>query len=283
LTTHLDPFSTRAIVVARSGKDPALSVVVHADVPIVAEYTAYLDKPAGITGALGIFAPSRKWYAAEGYKSSTFGDYLALYNPDQQFKAQVTVQLFKSPPALRGSPVPYATATLFVPPDSRGTFDLGAIAPRGAFTMLLTSTVRIAVNRIETFGPGRSRVAMVNAVQKTSASWLFPSGDTSSEELFAGKQVITSFREYLTIFNPFATRSSSVTVVTTNPAGTVLRQSHVTLPPYARATFDMFALLGQGRHVTTVSATNGAQVVAEQTIYFDGQWGGASAPGIQLP
>jgi hypothetical protein len=80
--------------------------------------------------------------------------------------------------------------------------------------------------------------------------------------------------------NPFPLRSAAVTITTMDPAGKQLRLSQISLAPGSRVTLDMQKLVGTGRHVTSVVSTNGVQVVAEQTIYFNGQWGGAGAPGI---
>ena len=284
LTTHVDPFSTHSLVIARDGQDPELATIVHADQPIVAEYGAYLTRPAGITGALGISALSRKWYAAEGYASTTYGDFIALYNPDPAVSAQVQVQVYRQQVATsNGSPVPFATATVVVQPDSRATFDVGAIAPRGAFTVLMTSSVRIAANRILTFGPGKSRPTMVNMVQRTAASWVFPAGDTNLKERLASKQVVNSVKEFITVFNPANAQTAALTVLTTDPSGAALRQSEIALAPCARVTLDMGKLVGPGRHVTYVTSSNGVQIVAEQTFYFNGAWGGAAAAGVPAP
>ena len=112
LTTHVDPYSTRELVVADDDQYPQLATVVHADQPLVADYTAYVTQPAGITGALGISDLSRKWYASEGYTSSTSGDFIAMYNPDVTSTARVQVQVYTQQPAIRdGVPVAFATAS----------------------------------------------------------------------------------------------------------------------------------------------------------------------------
>ncbi|MDB5059214.1 MAG: exported protein of unknown function, partial [Chloroflexi bacterium] len=121
-TLHIDPFGRRAVTIAHNGQDAEIGAVVHADGAIIAQYTAYLEKPSGITGTLGVSALSRKWYAAEGYHNAANGDYLALLNPDQRFTARVTVQVFTPRPLLKnGVPVPSTTVTIMVAPDSRST------------------------------------------------------------------------------------------------------------------------------------------------------------------
>ncbi len=383
ITTHVDPYSTRDLVIAVDGHDPQLATIVHADQPIVAEYTAYVTHPAGITGAPGISDLSRKWYAAEGYTASTSGDFIALYNPDQTTAARVQVQVFAQEPSVSGgrpvpivttladftptpsltasatttptpsatisptgtssptvavpitgtpvpsatdtstltststatpsatvsstmtstpsatatltgtavpsattspigSPIPYATAVIIVQPDSRATFNVGSIAPRGEFTVLMTSSVPIAANRILTFGPGKSRPTMVNMVEKTAGSWVFP-GDTSAQEKLASKQVVRGLKEFITLLNPSSTQAAALTILTTDTSGVPLRQSDVVLPPCSRLTQDMLKLVGPGRHITYVTSANGVQVVAEQTFYFNGAWGGAAAAGSTLP
>ena len=281
---HIDPFGRRVISIASRSRNAELATEVHAEQPIFATYSAMLGRPVGIAGAPGVSALSRKWYAAEGYYNDSFGNYLALYNPDPHFTARIGIKLYLQVPAQRnGLPVSAAATSISLAPGARGTINLGAIAPRGAYSMLLTSTVRIAVNRMETFGPNLGRVAMVNAVARTANSWLFPAGDTSQVELSAGAQVATGMSEFLMILNPSPTKATRVTVQTDGPTGTSWLRTQITLVPYARVTLDMNKLIGPGRHVTRVTADGGAQIVAEQSLYFNGSLGGSNGPGIPLP
>lgn len=123
---------------------------------------------------------------------------------------------------------------------------------------------------------------MVNMVEKTAGSWVFP-GDTSAQEKLASKQVVRGLKEFITLLNPSSTQAAALTILTTDTSGVPLRQSDVVLPPCSRLTQDMLKLVGPGRHITYVTSANGVQVVAEQTFYFNGAWGGAAAAGSTLP
>jgi hypothetical protein len=280
---HIDPFGRRVLGIAKNSRDPELATEVRAEQPIYATYSAQLGRPVAITGAPGISALSRKWYAAEGYHNDAYGDYLALYNPDNRYAAKVQIQLFAPQPAMKnGLPVPAASTSISLPAGTRGTVNLGAFAPRGAYSMLLSSTIRIAVNRMETFGPRLGRVAMVNAVERTSPSWLFPAGDTSLVEQAGGIRVATGISEFLMIFNPGQSKSVPVTVEVDGPTGSVWLRTRISVGPCSRVTLDMNKLIGPGRHLTRVTTADGAQIVAEQSLYFNGSLGGSNGPGVAL-
>jgi hypothetical protein len=94
---------------------------------------------------------------------------------------------------------------------------------------------------------------------------------------------VRGLKEFITVFNPLSSQPAELTIVTTDPAGVQLRQSSLTLAPDTRITLDMLKLVGPGPHITYVRSSNGVQVVAEQTFYFNGAWGGAGSPGVRLP
>jgi hypothetical protein len=149
--------------------------------------------------------------------------------------------------------------------------------------MLLTSTIRIAVNRMMTFGPAESRVAMVSAVERTASSWMFPGGNTSVQERFSSGLVANNFKEYLMLFNPYPSKILKVTVQTNGPVGASLLRTKLTLAPLSRVTLAMNALVAPGHHVTSITSTNGTQFVAEQSLYFNGDLGGVAGVGTASP
>jgi len=281
----VDAHGRRAFVIARLGQDPEIAAIVVADRPVVAEYTASLADPDGITGAMGIRDLSHRWYDAEGYQNLATGDHLAILNPDPGQAARLTLAFYlPNPPRLHGVALPMGTASLLVGPMARASLDLAAYTRAGAFTTVLTSTLPIAVNRTTTFGPGRSRAAAAPSVERSAARWLFPSGDTSASEAVPGGGRSTNFREFLLLFNPSSTRATRVSLEVDGASGPLLHRGGFTLLPRQRLTIDMARLgVAAGKHTTLVTSASGVPIVAEQSVYFNDGLGSYTGPGVALP
>lgn len=274
-TSHVDPYARRSFTIAGRGQNPGLATIVTADQPVVAEYTAYLAAPAGITGAVGVRDLSRLWYSAEGYHNRTWGDHLVILNPDSHFAARITVRLFGQ----AGSKAAAVTASVVVPAGRRASVDLGPIAPGSAFSMVLTSSVPVALNRVETFGPGESRAALSVGIERPALTWSFPAGDTSAGQR-DGHGPGAGYGEFLLLFNPTATRAT-LRLDVLDSTGATLRQLTYGLPPLGRLSVDMSRVgVPRGLHATIVAGTNGVRFVAEQSVYFNDGLGGYSGPGV---
>ncbi|HWE64217.1 MAG TPA: hypothetical protein VHB98_21100, partial [Chloroflexota bacterium] len=281
-TSHVDARGRRAFVIARQGNDPQIATIVSADRPVVAEYTAYLGKPSAITGAGGIRDLSRRWYNAEGYANRLWSDYLAILNPDAHVAARISLSLFlPNPPRVKGQAQPVATAAVLIPARRQAGINLGALAPAGAFTMVMTSTVPVAVNRVALFGPGRQRVAMSAGMERPAPSWTFPAGDTTAIETAHGVTVATDRREFILLFNPAATGTAQISLDVVDTTGRQLRQLRFPLAARQRRTIDMTQIgIPRGLHATFVTSTNGVPIVAEQSDFFNQGLGGFTGPGV---
>ncbi|MGQ9474578.1 MAG: N-acetylmuramoyl-L-alanine amidase [Actinomycetota bacterium] len=82
---YLPPYSRRTVDVnRRAGSGLELSALVESDGPLVAERVIYHDYNRWCRGgdvALGVEAPSRHWYFAEGYTGPGFENWLCIQNP----------------------------------------------------------------------------------------------------------------------------------------------------------------------------------------------------------
>lgn len=284
ITAHVDAHGRRAFVIARLGQDPEIAAIVVADRPVVAEYTASMANPDGITGAMGIRDLSHRWYNAEGYQNLATGDHLAILNPDPSQAAHLTLAFYlPNPPRLRGVARPMGTASVVVGPLGRSSLDLAGYTRAGAFTTVLTSTLPIAVNRTTTFGPARARAATAPSVERSAARWLFPSGDTSTSEAAPGGGRSTNFREFLLLFNPSTSRTARVNLEVDGASGPLLHRGGFALLPRQRLTIDMARLgVAAGRHATVVTSVDGVPIVAEQSVYFNDGLGAYTGPGVAL-
>jgi hypothetical protein len=284
-TSHVDPHGRRAFVVSRPGETTGVATIVMADRPVVADYSAYLAHPAGITGTVGITRLSRTWYNAEGYTNARYGDDVVVLNPDLHATARLTIRLFLPNPATRnGVPQPRVTKTLEVPPTTRTTVNLGALAPAGAFSMQMTSTIPVAVNRVETFGPGKTRAAVTASITHSAPRWVFPDGYANAVNGARNAPAATDFLEYVLVLNPAARMRVPVRISIVSGSGRVLRRQDYSIPPSGRVSIDLRALhVPLNRpHTVMVSSVGGRPIIAEQTVFFDHYLGGFTGPGTPV-
>jgi hypothetical protein len=168
--------------------------------------------------------------------------------------------------------------------------------------MVLTSSVRIAVNRIATYGPAKQQSAISIAVERPALSWSFPAGDTSQAECLdfghgpnvngssitacgasGSTPLVTGNREFLLLFNPSTSQTAQVLLTEVDTTGRLLHRRAYILLPCQRLSLDMNLLLPLGRHATMLASSNGVPFVAEQSIFFNNGLGGATGPGVALP
>ncbi|HXT35723.1 MAG TPA: hypothetical protein VN837_09115, partial [Chloroflexota bacterium] len=281
ITGHVDAESQRSFVVASGGHDPDLAVVLTADTPVVAEYTAYLPGADPMTGAVGIRDLSHIWYSAEGYQTKGWGDHLVVLNPDPARPARVTMTAY-SPSANRaGKPPPFLTT--IIPARERATIDLSTLGISGSFSTVLTSTVPVAVNRTELFGQSESAAILSPGVERPSVEWVFPSGALGTAPAGGSLPVFAGAGEFLLLFNPSPTQVGQVSLTLYGSTGTIIRPAPLVLEPRQRLTIDLAKLgIPPGRNAAILQSTNGVPFVAEQSVYYNNGKNGFSGPGVPI-
>jgi len=281
VTGHVDAESQRSFVVASGGHDPDLAVVLTADTPVVAEYTAYLPGADPMTGAVGIRDLSHIWYSAEGYQTRGWGDHLVVLNPDSSRPARVTMTAY-SPSANRaGKPPPFLTTV--IPARERATIDLSTLGISGSFSTVLTSTIPVAVNRTELFGQAESAATLSPGVERPSVEWVFPSGALGTVPTSPGLPTFAGAGEFLLLFNPSPTQVGQVSLTLYGSTGTIIRPAPLVLAPRRRLTIDLAKLgIPPGRNAAIVQSTNGVPFVAEQSVYYNKGQNGFSGPGVPI-
>ena len=283
-TGHVNGYSSSTFSLGPTHPGPGVSAWVVAEHPVIAEYSAYQGAPDGLTSSMGVRDLSHVWYVADGENTSLVSNHLVLFNPSTRYPAQVTLQIYASRPLVAGDhALPTNSTTLTVPASSRMTVDLATLTPPPSFSLALTSTQPIAVNRVLTYGPGQHRADVAMAVEHAAPTWVFPSGDTSAREVVDGTTVDTSHAETLLLYNPSLTDTLTLALSVTDTTGQVLHQFSATLAQGQCLAVDMNQLgLPAGYHATFVRSANGARFVAEQMVYFNGGRSAYTGPGIPL-
>jgi hypothetical protein len=283
-TGHVNGDSSGIFFIGSRGPGPGASALVVAEQPVIAEYTAYQGAPAGLTTSMGVRDLSHVWYVADGENTTLVSSHLVLLNPDTRYAAQVTLRLYAASPLVAGDhALPISTTSLTVAASSRATVDLAGLTPPPSFSLVLTSSLPIAVNRVLTYGPGQHRAAVTMAVEHAAPAWAFPSGDTSTREVINSDTVDTGYAETLLLFNPSLTDTLTLAISTTDTGGQVLHQFSTTLTQGQCLAVSMNQLgLPPGRHATFVRSANGAHFIAEQVVYFNGGRNAYTGPGIPM-
>ena len=144
---ELLPHSRRTVVANQVlPKDVSFSATVTADVPVVVQRTSILPSGEGGHSALGVPAPAKTWFLAEGSTANPFQEYLALQNPSgAATRAVVTFMTDTGQNVVRE----YSLAA-----QSRATIDVNAVVPGTALSVRVDGDAPIVVERTMYFSRG---------------------------------------------------------------------------------------------------------------------------------
>jgi lysophospholipase L1-like esterase len=215
----------------------------------------------------------RRWYLAEGAANTFFNDTILIGNPGAT-AANVTIRLLPE-----GQP-PFAPQTFVVQPTSRHTFNVNAVhgLPPGAVSAIVESDVDIVVERSMTWpGPAQRGGHNSGGVLAPAATWYLAEGVTGF------------FETFVLITNTNATTAATVEVTFLRQINEPLVRTY-TLPPSGRRTIYVNADIQDslGRPIsepfsTVVRQTNGADLVVERAMYWNGFEGGHGSAAVTAP
>jgi hypothetical protein len=251
------------------GRAVAARVVSTGGAGIVAErslYFAYSGAIDGLATALGVLAPHRTWYLAEGYTAPGYDEYLTLLNPHAG-AAEVTLTYYLADGTT-------ATKALTVAATSRATVavhDEALGVGRGKEVAVKVTTAHpdgIVVERPIYFvympawadgGGALDGGHVAPGVTGARPTWYFAEGNTGA-----------GFDQYLTILNPDG--AVAEVAITYYLADGTTSQATLTVAPTSRATVAVHGAspgAGRGRVLgAKVASTNGRSLVVERPLYF---------------
>ena len=221
--------------------------LVTADRPIGAEQTIY-RAGKDFSSAIGVAAPLRTWYLAEGYTGLTFHEYIRILNP-----GLVTAHV-----ALRLLPF-NGRKDLLVPETidaQRGlVVDVRALAPGLSLSAIVASDQPVVVDRLLTYGRDQYGATEQTGIDTPANTWLFAEGST-----------LNRFETFLTVLNPSTSLRATVTATFFDTAGRVLGDTTIVVDPRRRGNIKLNDVVHAGAIATILSST--VPVVAERPLYF---------------
>jgi SpoIID/LytB domain protein len=253
------------------------STRVVADRPVICEramYFNYRGRFDGGSGTIGVTAPRKKWYLAEGYTAQTFETYVLVQNPGPN-PADIKYTF------LRPKGQAPVVKTLQVPAYSRTTLCLddvpGLEATDVSTVVECTSGDGIVAERSMYFDyEGKTGGHTAIAVGSPASNWYLAEGYTGG-----------TFDTYILLQNP-TDKTVAVDASYLKESGAVIRQTY-SLAANSRYTVHADAIRGleNAGFSTTLSNKDGAGFIAERAMYFDydssGITGGSDSAGVNAP
>jgi hypothetical protein len=254
------PAKTRSTTLVNALPDMqgrAFSIKVEAKQPVVAQRNIYFDYSGngfayGINGGdsvMGIPAPAKVWYLAEGCTANYFDEYILVQNPTDKI-ANVGVE-FDTP----SGPRPYWCQ---VAANARGTIHVNSIpgmeqTDTGA---VVSADTDIVVERAMYLSRDSRRGGDVTAgVTEISKDWYFAEGCTSG-----------TFDEYILVANP-GNETATVNYVFHLENGTDIGANYL-VGPKSRITLHVDDFPGMDWTGSAVEIHSDKQIVAEQAEYY---------------
>lgn len=246
-------------------------------VGIVADRSEYFDY-AGCSGGhseVGVTAPAKYWYLAEGYTGGKFDTYVLVQNPsDRQATVDATFMREDGKTIAR---------TYDLRPHSRSTIAadrVQGLESAGFSTMLVSRNgVGIIAERAMYFDYGGLAGGHDGmGVTAPAADWYFGEGYTGG-----------LFDTWILVQNPDE-KAARIRATFTKPSGKSVHKEY-TLKPRSRFTISVDAVegLADAEVATTVKSLNGVGVIAERSMYFnyrngfDERDGGHNTHGVTAP
>lgn len=255
---EIAPSSRKTVEVRNDvGYDQDVSAKVVSDIPIVAERPMYFDYRAFAKdghNVMGVSAPAKEWYFAEGCTLGGYQQWLCIQNPNN-IPANISAQYCCN----TGEVV---TSEKTIPPHSRDTIDvLGMVGANQQMSCSVTSDVPVICERPMYFIYG-----MDSGLNWDGGHDAMGAAELSQEFFISEGTTINNFVTYYCIGNP---HNQEVTVDVTYMFGDGTEQREtITIAPHSRTNIDVNAVVGAGRDVSAhIQASE--PVAVERPMYFN--------------
>ena len=226
----------------------SVSTEVASDKPVVAERSEYwANRTADGHDSIGVSAPSKAWYLAEGCTNGGFETWVLVQNPNPT-PASVTLTYMTD----LGS-VPGPTAT--IPANSRKTFNVADYVPSTWSVSTQVTSAQPVIAERSMYGNNRQWGTDSIGAAAPANTWYLAEGCTN-----------TGFESWVLVQNPNSA-ATQVTLTYMTPAGPVDGPS-VTLPAHSRQTFNVADTVPWEWEVSTKVVAS-APVIAERAMYGD--------------
>ena len=258
----------------------SFSIVVDADVPIIAERAMYFGTPLFNGGheSAGVQRASQAWFLAEGATGVYFDTYVLIANPNDS-PATATLTF------LTGAGV---TVTKTVTVDAKRRFTVNiedqdpALANDGVATTVVADVPVIVERAMYWPGGGSTWYEAHNSfgVTETATLWGLAEGRCGGPH---------AFQTYILLANPSTTTAAEVRVTYLKTDGTTVVKTY-TVDPTKRYNVDVNLFvpeLAEEEFGAIVEVTNGVPIAVERALYNDAggvSWAaGSNATAVRLP
>ena len=246
---YISPYSRFTIHVDEILPDSEVSTYVSSDQDIGVERAMYFNGWKAGHDSIGVTAPSKTWYLAEGFTgknaaSGEFDEWVLIQNPGAQ-GANISVQFMQR----NGGVV---TRSYYIAPRSRFTIHVDEILPDSEVSTYISSDQGIIVERSQYLNDMKSGHNSLGAVSK-SRTWYLAEGYTGG-----------SFDEWVLIQNPNSS-TATVRATFTRDNGQVDIRT-ITIPARSRYTIHVDELMDDAQVSTFIKSD--IPVIAERAMYF---------------
>lgn len=237
------------------------SIEVASDLAVIAERAMYRNHRRGGHDSIGLTAPAREFFLAEGTTAHGFTTYVLVQNPDQ---SEATVTLT----CMTGDG-PVSRPPFRMPGRSRRTVRLNDVLPDRDLSVLVQSTRSVVAERAMYWDAGTGEACHDSVgVPAPHNSFYLPDGQTSDG------------RETWTLVQNPNPRDVTVQVSYLTPSGSGNPVFTAVVPANSRRTFRMADMLESGRAAVLVTCrTAGSKIVAERAMYWSGRGAGTCSVG----
>ncbi len=235
-----------------------VSTRVQADVPVIAERAMYwLGRKAG-HDAVGVTAPGRSWFMAEGCTANGFETWVLLQNPgDKPAKATITYMNEAGP-----QPGPEVE----IPANSRKSVNVADALPNDVQVSTRVTSDRPIIAERSVYWNGRTGGTCENAVDAAKFRSVLAEGATDG-----------GFESWICIQNP-GTSDALVYITYLTGQGPVER-APLSVPAGKRVTVNEFEDVGANMQVSA-RLNSTAPVVVERAVYWNGRTEGHCSKGF---
>lgn len=236
----------------------SLSFILNSDQPVVAERSMYFDPHRQAShNSMGVTAPAKTWYLAEGTTSPPYDTWILLLNPNKT-EAKVKLTYYKTDGTTQIQDVT-------VSPTSRLSIWANKVVTKTAFATKVESDQDIVVERSMYFtGSGGSNSF---GITEPGTLWYHPEGSTNP-----------TFNTFFLILNPNPVPATLRVTFMREDGITTIRQ--YTVEPNSRFTIWANRELPPLAFSTMIESDQ--PVVSERATYFQDNTGGTNSNGIMV-
>lgn len=248
----LQPYSRATINVADVTPATDVSVRVDANRQVVCERSMYWGGRIEGHNSIGITAPSKKWYLAEGCTKYGFEEYLLLQNPgSSNSSVKVTYNT---------STGPVKRASITVAAHTRKTIRVNDDIPADNVSTSVNATQPVVAERSMYWDSRRGGHDSIGTVSP-SQQWFLAEGSTK-----------WGFDTYVLVQNP-STADATVKMTFLTTGGPVEMSPPVIVKAGTRQTVNPRAFVGNADFSTSVNSDRG--IICERSMYWNNGTGKA--------